>query len=345
MAHKKNNPLVSIIILTHNSMTHIKNCLDSVQRLLYPNLEVILVDNASTDGSDEFVRVNYPWVKIIRNKENLGFAAGNNVGTAVANGRYVLFLNIDTEVTPYSVTKLVQVIEADSTIGVCGCKLLLFSRRDVFQSAGGKYSLLGIPWDRGTFERDNGQFDELEDVAFVCGAALLIRKDLVSRIGSFDPAFFAYNEDVDLCLRSWVCGFRVVYVPDAVVYHKWQLDNNRRQNPYFVFHLHKNTMMILLKNFRTITILSWFPLALVYEIFWFGNYLSRRNLSAAQAIINSLIWILSNFPYIIRQRQKIMHKRLKSDSILKKCCAPPREAMQEFRRRNMLKWGGHATLE
>ena len=332
-------PLVSIILLTYNSMVHIKTCLDSIQKLRYPNVEVILVDNASSDGSAEYVENNYSFVKVIRNKENMGFAYGNNVGAAVASGRYILFLNIDTEAAPYSVNNLVQIAESDSTIGICGCKLLFFYRRDVLQSAGGRYSLLGIPWDRGTYEKDQGQFDKIEEVSFVCGAALLIRKNLISQIGSFDPAFFAYNEDVDLCLRSWVCGFRVMYVPGAIVYHKLQWDSNRRFNPRFVFHQHKNTMLILMKNFKILTIIKWLPLSLAYETFWFVSFVTKHRVPSAWAIVKSLIWITRNSSYIIRERQRILHKRLKPISDFKKCCSSAQDAFQEFRRRSLLSPG------
>jgi GT2 family glycosyltransferase len=343
--NEDNTPLVSIILLTYNSMVHIKTCLDSIRKLHYPNVEVILVDNASSDGSADYVEHNYSSVKVIRNKENMGFAYGNNLGATVASGRYILFLNIDTEATPYSVNNLVQIAESDNTIGICGCKLLFFNRRDLLQSAGGRYSLLGIPWDRGTYEKDQGQFDKIEEVSFVCGAALLIRKNLISQIGSFDSVFFAYNEDVDLCLRSWVCGFRVMYVPSAIVYHKLQWNSDRRFNPRFVFHQHKNTLLILVKNFKMQTIIKWLPLSLSYETFWFVSFVARQQVSSAWAIVRSLGWIMRNSSYIIRERQRIMHKRLKPVSNLKKYCSPAQDAFQEFRRRSLLSPGGKTKLK
>ena len=335
-----NAPLVSIVVVNYNGMRYLKGCLDSIQRLTYPRREVILIDNASSDGSVCFVKENYPCVRIIENKENLGFAAGNNVGINAARGEYVFLLNQDTEVDRFCLDNLLNAIKIDDSVGVCGAKIRLFDERNRLQHAGGRYHLIGVALDRGFYEIDSGQYDKLEDVTFVCGAALLFRKSAASNVGLLDPIFFMYHEDVDFCIRMWLCGFRVLYVPSAVVYHKsGYVDTLKtgRRHPLIEFHKNKNTLLILLKNFDLFTILKWLPVTLCYRLYWLLRYLADRNLSCAKSVIDALIWTIRNVPYINSARQKIASAKKSSSFNVKECCADISEVWREFRKLSELR--------
>jgi hypothetical protein len=277
------------------------------------------VDNASTDNSVNIVKSNYPWVKIVSNDRNLGYAGGNNVGVRVSNGKYIFLLNQDTEIDSRCLDNLIDVIERDDSVGICGCKILLFYNRRYFHHAGGEYNLIGITLDRGRYEFDGGQYDKVENVTFANGVAILIRKDLIRKIGLFDPEFFAYNEDVDICLRAWMSGSRVVYVPKAVVYHKLGA-NFGRLSPITIFHANKNSLMILFKNIALQEILFLPILAVAYRVAIITAYLKRHEPAKAKAVLASSVWAFKNISHIISERTalKSLETGLYSEFINKK---------------------------
>ncbi len=212
-------PRVSIIVLTWNEKRHVLECLDSLRRLEYPNLEIIVVDNGSTDGTQKIIKEKFPELKLIQNKENLGFAEGNNIGARHATGDYLLFLNNDTVVDENMINELVKVAESDDKIAILGPKIYFYDRRNVIWFAGGKLKTYGTT-HYGFNEKDVGQHDKIRDVDFVTGCALMIRKSMAKKIGLFDPFFFIYYEDLDLSLRAREAGYRVIYAPKAVMWHK-----------------------------------------------------------------------------------------------------------------------------
>jgi GT2 family glycosyltransferase len=208
----------SVIVLSWNGMEYLADCLDAVLSQDYPDFEVIVVDNGSTDGSADFVERHYPQVRLIRNARNLGFAGGNNVGLRAATGDVLVLLNQDTVVRPRWLQALVTTLE-DPTIGIAGCKLLYPD--GTIQHAGGRIvDVRGSSRHIGRGETDAGQYDATQDVDFVTGAALAVSREALTRVGPLDEGFTpAYYEDTDWSYRAREAGLRVVYCPDAVVTH------------------------------------------------------------------------------------------------------------------------------
>lgn len=208
----------SVIILTWNGLDYIAACLDAVLAQDYADVEVIVVDNASTDGTPEFVAERYPQVQLIRNERNLGFAAGNNIGMRAATGDVLALLNQDTEVHPGWLAALVETA-SDPHIGLVGCKLLYPD--GAIQHAGGHIvDARGSARHIGRGEADAGQYDAVQDVDFATGAALALTRATLTRIGPLDEGFTpAYYEDTDWCYRARAAGLRVVVCPQAVVTH------------------------------------------------------------------------------------------------------------------------------
>jgi GT2 family glycosyltransferase len=208
----------SVIVLVWNGMGYVKPCLDSVLAQGLTDFEVIVVDNGSSDGSADFVAESYPQVRLIRNKRNLGFAAGNNIGLEAATGEVLVLLNQDTEVHEGWLEALISTFD-DASIGIAGCKLLYPD--GTIQHAGGV--LLGPRGETGhvgRHEEDAGRFEELTDAEFVTAAALAISRAALERVGALDEGFApAYYEDIDWCFRTRAEGFRVVYQPRAVATH------------------------------------------------------------------------------------------------------------------------------
>ena len=213
-------PLVSVIIPNWNGGVHLPTCLDSLRAQTWPRLEVIVADNGSTDGSLELLACEYPDVKVLPLGENRGFTGGCNAGMLEARGQLLALLNNDVEADPRWVEEIVAAFERHPDAGFVASKMLLFDRRDVFHTAGDFYRVDGVPGNRGVWERDVGQYDREEYVFSACGGSAAYRKVMLDQIGLLDEDFYFSCEDVDIAWRAQLAGWRCVYAPRAIVYHK-----------------------------------------------------------------------------------------------------------------------------
>ena len=212
--------LVSVIIPHWNAVHHLPTCLDSLRSQTYPRVETIVADNGSTDGSLELLARDYAWVRVLPLGENRGFAGACNAGMRAARGEIVVLLNNDTEADPHWLEEVVAAFQRHPKAGLVASKMLLFDRRDTFHTAGDFYRLDGIPGNRGVWQRDVGQYNREEYVFSACGGSAAYRKGVLEQIGLLDEDFFFSCEDVDLAWRAQLTGYRCVYAPRAVVYHK-----------------------------------------------------------------------------------------------------------------------------
>ena len=200
----------------------------------YPNFEVIVVDNGSNDGSVEFLKQYYlPFVKVIANRENLGFSGGNNVGIHAAKGKYILLLNNDTEADDRWIEELIKEAEKDRTVGMCASKIYSFYQRNIIDVAGHLLYRDGLNRGRGRLDEDVGQYDTVEEVFFPSGCAALYRKEMLDEIGLFVETFFAYGDDTDIGLRGRVAGWKCIYVPTAIVYYIFRLTSAYSPQKHF----------------------------------------------------------------------------------------------------------------
>ncbi len=239
----------SVIVLSWNGETYLPDCLNAVMAQSHAPHEVILVDNASTDGSVELVAANFPQVRIICNAENLGFAGGMNVGLKEATGDIAVLLNQDTVVREDWLAELVKAMETDKHIGIAGCKIL-YPDGQTIQHAGGYLEYpLGLSHHYGYGELDQGQWDEQREVEYVTGAAMAIQLEVLERISYLDDDFFpAYFEDADLCLRARQAGYKVVYVPTAVLLHH-ESASTETETVEQHYYYHRNRLLLLLKHY------------------------------------------------------------------------------------------------
>lgn len=219
------NYQVSIIIVTFNGRKHILNCLESIKKTTYVNYEVIVVDNGSKDGTSEIIKKNFPDVKLILNNRNLGFTGGNNEGIKQAKGSIIFLLNDDTIIHSRLIEVLVKELTKSSEIGIVGPKIYFMSdsanKPDKIWFAGGK-----INWSAGSSYHlgrnlTDREFieDSQKEVDFITGCALMIKKEVVNKIGLLDNRFFAFYEDADWCQKARKAGYKVVYVPFGGVWH------------------------------------------------------------------------------------------------------------------------------
>lgn len=211
--------LASVVVVNFNGKHYLDRCLSSLMAQTYGPVEVILVDNHSSDGSVAHVRERYPKVKVIENEGNLGFAVANNIGIGTAKGELIATLNNDTEVAAGWLDELVKTMLSDERVGMCASKMLRMDDPTLIDSTGICVSRSGACWDRGMFEKDRGQWDTPDEVFGPCAGAALYRKAMLDETGLFDDDFVSYMEDTDLAFRGRSAGWKCRYVPGAVVYH------------------------------------------------------------------------------------------------------------------------------
>jgi GT2 family glycosyltransferase len=212
--------LVSVIIPNWNGASHLPTCLESLRRQTYPRVEIVIADNGSTDGSLELLAHDYPEAHTLALGENRGFTGACNAGIEICQGEFLALLNNDTEVSPQWLEKVVIAFQEHPEAGIVASKMLLFDQRDTFHTAGDFYRVNGIPGNRGVWQKDMGQYDREEYVFSACGGSAAYRRAMLDQVGMLDEAFFFSCEDVDLAWRAQLAGWRCIYAPQAVVYHK-----------------------------------------------------------------------------------------------------------------------------
>ena len=247
-------PRVSVVIVSWNALPLLQQCLSSVVATDYPDLEIVLADNASTDGSAEWVEATFPSVKIVRHPENWLFCRGNNEAIPHTTGEYVCLLNNDVEVPPDWLAPLVEVMGAQPDVAAVQPKLLQYDDRTRFEYAGARGGFLdryAYPFTRGrifdTLERDEGQYDDARDIFWATGAALLLRRSALDEVGLLDERFVMHMEEIDLCWRLWRAGWRVRVEPKSEVYHigGGSLPQGNPRKTYYNF---RNSFLLLWKN-------------------------------------------------------------------------------------------------
>ena len=243
-------PTVTVIVISWNGGAVLRECLVSLREQTYP-CRILVVDNGSTDGSQTAVRREFPEAGLIENGRNLGFGEGNNIGmrAAMAEGAtYVALLNQDARADRKWIESLVHAAEADATIGAVGSRILLDSHPGLLNSTGVLVNLSGCAWDRGFARADGAAWRQPTEILAASGGAMLLRVEALRHAGLFDADYFAYFEDLDLGVRLWEAGYRVVYSPDAEVTHHFS-STLGDESFSKVLLVHSNRWRFILKNF------------------------------------------------------------------------------------------------
>ncbi len=331
-------PVVTVIVLNFNGRKHLAGCLPSLIELDYPRecLELMVVDNGSTDSSAEFVQSHFPQVRVVRSDTNLGFAAGNNLGARKAHGRYVVFLNNDMRVDSRFVKGLLKAIESDPEAVCAGAKILNWdgSRFDFAGSAahfsGRAYQVgLGMPFAESLYA-------ETRPILFSCGGAMMVDCQVFVAADGFDEDYFIYYEDMDLGWRLWVLGYKVIFAPDAVAYHHHHgtmrsVSEHRKEVLY-----HRNALYSVIKNYGDENLGQVLPAVLLDAVsgvvaqsirrrqlnpydYQIKNsrrsrgsvvHLDKRDVGTLMAIHE----VVQNLPQLMEKRRSIQARRRRSDA-------------------------------
>jgi GT2 family glycosyltransferase len=244
------NPMVagrfSIIIPHWNGKQHLEVCLSALRAQTYPDIEIIIADNASEDGSQDYIRENFPECIIEQLPENRGFTGACNAGMRIATGEYICLLNNDTEVDHQWVSELIAAFKKYPDVGFLASRMMLFDRRDHFHTTGDFYRVDGMPGNRGVWEKDTGQYDKPEYMFSACGGSSVYRRNMLEEVGLLDDDFFFSCEDLDLAWRAQMMGYQCLYVPTAIVYHKLSASGG---GVTASFHDGRNHLYLLFKDY------------------------------------------------------------------------------------------------
>jgi len=306
-------PLVSIVIPSYNGMAHLPVCLASVRAQTYRPFETILVDNGSTDDSVGWVRREFPDVRVVALDRNHVFAGAVNAGIRAARGVVIVLLNNDTEAEPGWLAELVAALLAEPSAGMAASKMRLFDRRELLHSAGDAYGCDGMPANRGVWQADTGQFDGDRLVFAPCGGASAFRRAMLDEIGLFDEELVAYCEDVDLAWRAQLAGYRCVFAPRAVVYHKLSATGGGRLASYYVG---RNVLWVIAKDYPGDLLRRHWPRVVGAQMRILTNAVRAWRGEAARARIRGMMAGLWGIPRMLRKRRAVQGKRVVSAEYL-----------------------------
>ena len=311
MTNKK--PLLSVIIPNYNGARYLAPCFNALRQQTYPHLEIVLVDNGSTDESLTLTQQNFPEVKIIAFEYNLGLTGGINRGIEQAQGEIIAPLNNDTEVTPHWAEGLVETLQKHPEAGMAASKMLLFDQRDILHSAGDGFGCDGIPINRGVWQKDEGQFDHDIYIFGGCGGAVAYRREMLSDIGLFDEDLFMYLEDVDLNWRAQLAGYRAVFAPQAVVYHHLSATGGGVIASYYTG---RNTIFMLAKDLPGSIFQRHWPAILKAQLKITAEALRAWRGEAARARLRGQFAGLWGLPKWLAKRGAVHQSRRVDDSYL-----------------------------
>lgn len=313
-------PSVSVIIVNYNGRAFLPVCLGSLYNMDYPQdkLELILVDNNSSDGSVGYTQQNFTRVRILQLDKNYGFCRPNNEGAKMASGEHLVFLNNDTEVTAGWLKALVKPLLEDGEAACCASRMLYYDRRDTINTAGGKITIIGGGFYRGYGDKDGAKYAEPGYTGFGCAAGVLVRRDFFLGSGGFDEDYFAACEEHDLGWRAWLYGYKVVYAPGAVMYHMegGTFGNRFNDDPGKVYLNTRNRFYNIFKNLQACNVLRALLIYFGFNLYRSLRMLFHGNFSAVGAVCRAHADFMANLGKTLKKRRQAQRLRKRSDAEL-----------------------------
>ena len=304
------NPLVSVIVLNYNAGELLLNCIESIKKSAYKNLEIIVVDNISTDKSQKICKEKHPDIKLIQNNKNFGYCEGNNIGIREAKGDYIVILNPDTIVEPNCIDELISAYNKFGE-GLYQPKHLSLNEKTIYMSAGNMLNIFGFGYAREKGNKDQNQLNEIEEIGYASGTCLFTSSNVLKKVGLFDPFIFLYHDDLDLGWRASQLGIKSYYVPTSLIYHaesyslKWNAEK--------FYWLERNRKYCILTHYSKQTYSKIFPKLLVVDFFVWIFYLTKGFLRSK---IRAELDIIKNRKVIQTKYEELESKKIISDKEL-----------------------------
>jgi GT2 family glycosyltransferase len=305
--------MISVIIVNWNGKGFLADCLSALRRQTFRDFETILVDNGSTDGSGEFVRTEFPEVTVLPLSDNRGFTGGNIAGYAIARGELIVLLNNDTEADSHWLEEMHHAAQVYPVAGSFASKMMYFDERNRIENCGYDLAVAGTTIDLGRDEVDSPKWACPRSVFGACGGAAVYRRSMLEEVGFFDPNFFLIYEDVDLSFRARLRGYECIYIPGAVVYHRYRSSIGKAPARQ-VFFSQRNIEFVYLRNMPARLIFESAPQRLSYEL-GAALYFARRG--AALSFVRAKLSALRCIGRVLGERRAIQRGRKISDAKLK----------------------------
>ena len=298
---------VSIIILNYNGKKWLEKCLPSWKKVTYPNKEVIVVNNGSSDDSEEFVKKNHPEVRLLNINPNRGFAGGNNYGVKKAKGKYVLILNNDTTVTSGLLEPMVELMEKDPSIGVIQPEMRNMVKTDSHDAVASFYTSTGFLYHYGYMQSiKKSQYKKQRFCYSIKGSCMFMRRDDYITLGGFDEDFVCYVEESDLCHRVWLSGKKVIYYPKSTMYHFGGGDMSiMEKGETTVFRAFRNRFISYFKNLSLWELMKVLPIHFILCEGYVVMFLLKRKFPNALAAQKGVLWWLFHMPSILKKRKHV----------------------------------------
>lgn len=309
----------SIIIPNWNGAKHLPTCLESLGAQTFRDFEVLVADNDSHDESRALLAERYAWVRVVALDRNYGFTGACNAGLAAANGEIKILLNNDTECPPDWLDEVLAGFERHPEAGLIASKMLLFDQRDTFHTAGDLYKWNGVPANRGVWTKDVGQYSEGE-VFSACGGSAAYRREMLEQVGLLDTDFFFSCEDVDLAWRAQLAGWKAVYVPKAVVYHKLSATG---AGVTASFHDGRNFIYILIKDVPAVVWRKYWREIIAAQLQMSWAALKAWRGAAARARLRGQLAGLLAIPRLLGKRRAVQAARNVSDAYVLSLLSEP----------------------
>ncbi|MFN3851992.1 MAG: glycosyltransferase family 2 protein [Spirosomataceae bacterium] len=288
-----NTPLVSIITVNFHQTEVTCELLLSLQKITYPNIEIWVVDNHSNGTLKEKLSEQFPRVNVIESRENLGFAGGNNLAITQAKGEFLMFLNNDTEVSPNFLEPLIATMNSDENIAICSSKLHYFHTPNTIQYAGSSdlHPIKIQSFSIGFKEEDKGQYNKTIQTNLAHGAAMMVRRSAIQKVGLMPEEFFLYYEEIDWCLQFRKAGYKIFFVPDSLVLHKESISVGK-QSAVQVYYKTRNRILLARKwrsGFSKIIALTYLALVAIRDL---TKYLLTKKNVFLKIYWDALVWNL-----------------------------------------------------
>jgi len=304
------NPLVSVIVLNYNAGELLLNCIESVKKSAYKNLEIIVVDNISTDKSQKTCKEKHPDIKLIQNDENFGYCEGNNIGIREAKGDYIIILNPDTIVESNCIEELISAYSKFGE-GLYQPKILSLNEKQVLQSTGNMLHIFGFGFAKDKGRKDGEGDEEIKKIGYASGTCLFTSRNVLDKVGLLDSFLFLYHDDLDLGWRASQIGINSYYVPKSKIYHvesyslKWSAKK--------FYWLERNRKYCLLTHYSKKTYAKMLPTLLLVDFFVWFFYLSKGFVGAK---IKADLDILRNKKSIEKKYHELESKKIVPDKEL-----------------------------
>lgn len=301
-------PEMSVIVVNWNGKHFLEVCLSALRQQTFRDFEIILVDNGSNDGSVEYVQTHFPEVNLVALGENTGFTGANIAGYAQAKGELTVLLNNDTEAHPLWLEEIHKAALMHPEAGSFACKMLYFDERGRIENCGFDLGIAGTVVDLGRDELDGAEWNTSRKIFGGCGGAVAYRLRMLKDIGFLDPSFFIFFEDVDLSFRAQLRGYECIFVPQAIVYHRYRATTKKGPS---VFCSQRNIELVYLKNMPLGLIFRSLPQRLLYEL---GSALYFTKSGSGKAFLRGKVDVIRHLPSIRQKRKEIQSSKTVSSA-------------------------------